>query len=134
MEDGPFTVAELSPRIADSMRLTRPLIFFNGCQTGRIGFVLTDLGSWGARLVELGCGAFVGTLWLVRDESAVAFATAFYARLSKGFPIGEALQQSRQVVRKQFPNDPTWLAYCCFANPLAKTVATTDATTATPQN
>ena len=44
--------------------------------SGRNGFSLTRLGSWGARLVELGCGGFVGTLWPVSEEAAFAFAQA----------------------------------------------------------
>jgi hypothetical protein len=44
--------------------------------SGRIGFSLTRLGSWGARQVELGCGGFVGTLWPVSEEAAFAFAQA----------------------------------------------------------
>ena len=31
-----------------------------------------------------------------------------------------AVQLSRLHVRKRFPNDPTWLAYCCYADPMAQ--------------
>ena len=50
----------------------------------------------------------------------MAFACAFYERIAERQPIGEALQLSRRQVRTQFPNDPTWLAYCCFADPMAR--------------
>src|SRR5262249_36595417 len=53
MEDGPFSALELSPRMAGPMRGAAPLIFFNACHSGRLGFSLTGLGSWGARLVHL---------------------------------------------------------------------------------
>ena len=66
MEDGAFRAAELSPRMEGSLRSAAPLIFFNACQSGRLGFALTRLGSWGARLVQLGCGGFVGALWLAQ--------------------------------------------------------------------
>jgi serine/threonine protein kinase len=120
MEDGPFRVSSLSPRMAPSLSRSAPLIFFNSCQSGRLGFSLTRLGSWGARFVQLGCGGFVGTLWPVTDRAALEFARAFYLELTGGRPIGEAIQQARLRVREQFPDDPTWLAYCCFADPLAR--------------
>jgi hypothetical protein len=120
VEDGPFRVAELSPRVAAALRRAAPLIFFNSCQSGRLGFSLTRLGSWGAQFVHLGCGGFVGTLWPVTDRAAQAFAGAFYGEMSKGEPIGEAILRARRRVRERFPDDPTWLAYCCFADPLAR--------------
>jgi hypothetical protein len=27
---------------------------------------------------------------------------------------------ARVRVREQYPGDPTWLAYCCFADPMAR--------------
>jgi CHAT domain-containing protein len=120
MEDGPFSAVELSPRIAAALRHSSPLIFFNSCHSGRIGFSLTRLGSWGARLVELGCGGFVGSLWPVSDEAALAFARAFYTAMSAGAPIGEAMLRARAAARELYPNDPTWMAYCCYADPMAK--------------
>jgi hypothetical protein len=120
MEDGPFTAAELSPRIAGAIRAASPLIFFNACQSGRVGFSLTRLGSWSARLVELGCGGFIGSLWPVTDRAALAFARAFYDSLLSGATIGESVLQARLSVRQLYPSDPTWLAYCCFADPMAR--------------
>jgi CHAT domain-containing protein len=120
VEDGAFLVAELSPRMAAALRRAAPLIFFNSCHTGRIGFSLTRLGSWGAQFVHSGCGGFVGTLWPVTDRAALAFAQAFYGRMCQGLPIGQAMMAARQQVRERYPNDPTWLAYCCFADPMAK--------------
>jgi serine/threonine protein kinase len=120
VEDGAFLVAELSPRMAPALRRAAPLIFFNSCHSGRIGFSLTRLGSWGAQFVQLGCGGFVGTLWPVTDRAALAFAQAFYGWMCQGLPIGESMVRARERVRERYPNDPTWLAYCCFADPMAQ--------------
>jgi hypothetical protein len=120
LDDGIFTAAELSPRMAGPMRKCAPLIFFNTCHSGRVGFSLTSLGAWGARFVHLGCGGFVGALWPVTDQAAMAFARAFYELLTHQCPIGEAVRLARQQVHEQFPNDPTWLAYRCFADPMAR--------------
>jgi CHAT domain-containing protein len=120
MEDGPFSAAELSPRLAGALRSAAPLVFFNACHSGRLGFSLTRLGSWGARLVQLGCGGFLGALWPVTDKAAVAFARSFYKSLVQSAPLGEAVRRARQCVRERYPNDPSWLAYCCFADPMAR--------------
>jgi hypothetical protein len=120
LDDGAFTAAQLSPLMAGPLRRRAPLVFFNTCHSGRLGFGPTRLGAWGARLVDLGCGGFIGALWPVTDRAARAFACAFYERIAERRPIGEAIQLSRQQVREEFPNDPTWLAYCCFADPMAK--------------
>jgi hypothetical protein len=122
MEDGVFSAAELSPRLAGGVRSAAPLFFFNACHSGRLGFSLTRLGSWGARLVQLGCGAFVGALWPVTDQAALAFVQAFYPLVARGVPLGEAILQARLHVQAAYPNDPSWLAYCCFADPLATMV------------
>jgi hypothetical protein len=120
LDDGVFTAAQLSPLMEGPLRRCAPLVFFNTCHSGRLGFCPTRLGAWGGRLVELGCGGFIGALWPVTDRAAVAFARAFYGLIAQRCPIGEAIQLSRQQVREQFPNDPTWLAYCCFADPMAR--------------
>jgi serine/threonine-protein kinase len=120
LEDGPFRAADLSPGLGGSLRRREPLVVLNACHSGRLGFSLTRLGAWGAQFVRLGCGAFVGTLWPVTDQAALAFARAFYRLLGAGLPIGEAVAQARLLVRDGHPNDPTWLAYCCFADPTAR--------------
>jgi CHAT domain len=122
MEDGPFRVADLAPSMAPALRLAAPLIFFNSCHSGRLGFSLTRLGSWGAEFVHLGCGGFVGTMWPVTDRAASVFAQAFYRSMFEGRSIGEAMVRARQRVHESHPDDPTWLAYCCFADPHARIV------------
>jgi hypothetical protein len=120
LEDGEFSAAELSPRLEGPIRAASPLVFFNACHTGRLGFSLTRLGSWGARLVQLGCGGFIGALWPVTDRAAVTFAEAFYEAVVQGVPLGEAVLHARHCVRARYPNDPSWLAYCCYADPMAR--------------
>jgi serine/threonine protein kinase len=123
LDDGAFTAAELSPLMAEALRRATPLVIFNTCHCGRIGYSLTRLGSWGAHLVRLGCGAFVSALWPVSDRAALAFARAFYEQLARKCPLGEAVRLARLHVREQYPGDPTWLAYCCFADPMAQVEA-----------
>jgi hypothetical protein len=120
LEDGVFTAAHLSPLMAGPLRECAPLVFFNTCHSGRLGFCPTCLGSWGAHLVDLGCGGFIGALWPVTDRAAVAFARAFYEMIAQRQIIREAVRIARHRVREQFPDDPSWLAYRCFADPMAR--------------
>ena len=46
LDDGAFTAAELSPMMAAALRRAAPLVMFNTCHCGRIGFSLSRLGSW----------------------------------------------------------------------------------------
>jgi hypothetical protein len=103
----------------ESLGRRHPLVFLNGCETGRGGFSLLGLGGWAQALLEAGAGAFLGTLWPVKDQKARAFAHAFYAHFLGGEPIGEAVRQARREVKERFPGDPSWLAYTVFAHPLA---------------
>jgi hypothetical protein len=120
LDDGLFTAAELSPLMAGALRRTAPLVIFNTCHCGRMGFSLTRLGSWGAHLAQLGCGGFIGALWPVSDRAALAFARALYEQLAQNCALGEAVRLARLCVRERYPGDPTWLAYCCFADPTAR--------------
>jgi RNA polymerase sigma-70 factor (ECF subfamily) len=120
LDDGVFTAAELSPLMAGALRRSAPLILFNTCHCGRSGFSLTRLGSWGAHLVRLGCGAFIGAQWPVSDRAALEFARVFYTHLAENRPLGEAVRRARLFVRWRYPGDPTWLAYRCFADPTAR--------------
>ena len=70
--------------------------------------------------MQLGCGGFLGTLWPVTDRAASSFARSFYESLARGLPLGEAARLARIRVREQYPDDPTWLAYCCYADPMAR--------------
>jgi hypothetical protein len=119
LEDGTLRAADLAPRLAAALRGKVPLVFLNACRTGLVGYSLTRLGGWSAELIRLGCGAFVGTQWRVTDQVAVEVARAFYQQLVKGVPIAGALRAARDKARARFPQDPTWLAYTCFADPNA---------------
>lgn len=96
-----------------------PLVFFNGCTTGRRGFALTGLGGWPQRFLEAGAGAFLGTYWEVRDRKAGELAATVYKGLFRGLPIGRAVRWARRALHRKYPGDATWLAYTIFAHPLA---------------
>ena len=70
--------------------------------------------------MSLGCGGFLGCLWVVTDRAALSFAREFYRLLAEGLGVADAVTAARLRVRALHPGDPTWLAYCCFASPVAR--------------
>lgn len=96
---------------------TRPLVFLNGCHTGRAGMSLTAVGGWAQAFLKGGAGAFLGTYWTIRDDGGARFARRFYENFVAGTPIAEAVRRARLSIRT--PDDPSWLAYTIYAHPLA---------------
>lgn len=131
LEDQPLRPEDMGSE-AGNLRPLRPLVFFNGCHTGRSGWTLSGLGGWPKALLGAGAGAFIGSLWAVKDKKARSFAKTFYESFLGGQPIGEAVRQARLRLRDEFPGDPTWLAYTVFANPLATCSGSAAVTDASP--
>jgi hypothetical protein len=102
-----------------NLGLARPLVFFNGCTTGRGGLTLTGPGGWPQGFLKANAGAFIGAYWAIKDGKAHELAVTAYKGLFKGLPIGEAFRQARLRLHKKYKGDPTWLAYTVFAHPLA---------------
>lgn len=95
----------------------RPLVFLNGCHTGRGGYGLTGIGGWAAQFLEAGAGAFVGCAWAVNGPTALKVAETFYRELFAGRPLGAALQRARLQEGLTCPLTP-W-AYVAYGHPLA---------------
>jgi CHAT domain-containing protein len=76
----------------------------------------TWLAGWAKSFLTAGAGAFIGSLWEVRDSSAGHFAEEFYRSLLGGVPLGYAMKQARTAIQNE-PGDPTWLAYTLYGNP-----------------
>jgi hypothetical protein len=89
-------------------------VFLNTCSSGQAGLSLTSIGGWAPHFLAAGAGAFVGTLWPVRDSRATIFAREFYRKFVAGAPLSQAMQAARAAVAS--PEDPSWLAYAAYAN------------------
>ncbi|MER5941562.1 CHAT domain-containing protein, partial [Streptomyces sp. NPDC001928] len=121
MADGPFDPIDLaSAAQLQTLQPHRPLVFFNACRSaGEISWFGESLG-WAPQFLTAGAGAFVGTLWPVRSQSALQFAEAFYDELiANGQPLGRASLVARQTIRDLHGGDPTWLAYAVYGSPAA---------------
>lgn len=120
MADGPFDPIDLAYAThSGALRTTHPLVFFNACRSaGQIDWFSTGLG-WAPQFLQAGAGAFVGTLWPVRSDSALLFAESFYECLvAEGQSLGQASLNARRAIRDQ-SGDPTWLAYAVYGSPAA---------------
>ncbi|WP_345656618.1 CHAT domain-containing protein [Streptomyces siamensis] len=125
MADGPFDPIDLAYATqAGTLRPTHPMVFFNACRSaGEIGWFSTNLG-WATQFLRAGAGAFVGTLWPVRSDSALTFADTFYRHLvARGESLGQASLNARRAIRDR-SGDPTWLAYAVYGSPDARAAAT----------
>jgi CHAT domain len=96
-----------------------PFIFLNACETAQSGYTLTGMGGWAEAFIQRGrSSGFIGSIWQANDDSARLFAVTFYKKLLEGHTIASAAQSARIAIKK--PNDPTWLSYSVYANPLAR--------------
>jgi hypothetical protein len=92
-------------------------IFMNACRSDRKVPGYTRMGGWANSFLATGAGAFIGTLWEVRDETAALFAEKLYEQLLVAKqPFGVALKEARKCVKAAAPGDPTWLAYSFYGD------------------
>lgn len=114
----PSFLNQYKPRGA--FRKSSPLVFINACGSDRRTPIYTRLGGWADAFLDAGAGAFIGSLWEVRDSSSLSFATELYTALTEDKTIGESIAMARKKLRSDDPSDPTWLAYSLWGDPAAK--------------
>lgn len=118
--DGPFEPTLLS--LAGSDRVlapTSPLIFINACRSAGKSPSYNRLDGCAEKFLRAGAGAFVGSLWAVRDGTARDFAEEVYRRLQAGDSLGDTFMAARQMAASN-SGDPTWLAYAVYGSPQAR--------------
>lgn len=112
-----FPLAGMESIAEGRYRANSPLVFMNACTSAGASPLYTVMAGWADKFVACGSGAFVGSLWEVRDRTAPMFAEAFYGELCNGKNLGQAMAAGRGAIG---PADPTRLAYTLYGNPLAK--------------
>jgi CHAT domain-containing protein len=86
-----------------------PLVILNTCQSGALGYSLSEIQGWAKKFLAAGASNFIGTLWSVSDKTALMFTQELYTQMSQGIPIGEAVCKARKKGR--VIGDPSWLSY-----------------------
>lgn len=111
MSDGFF---EPSTLVNFRNKFDRPFVFMNACRTDGVAPSYTRLTGWAGSFLDTGAGAFVGSLWEVRDKSAAQFASTFYQHL-RNETLGDAMRAARESI-SSIGGDPTWLAYSTYGD------------------
>jgi hypothetical protein len=119
-ENAKFDLVFMGNVARGKYRQTSPLVFMNACTSAGKAPLFTEMSSWADRYLNSGAGAFVGSLWEVRDRSAPEFAFAFYKKLKQGGTLGEAMMAGRGGIETPDGGDPTRLAFTLYGNPLAR--------------
>lgn len=113
------------------------VMFMNACESGRVRrraarrsgrpllpspSTLRERVDAGASLAEAllrgGVSTVIGTHWPVGDDSAAAFATAFYRAITEAEPVGTALLRGRAAVRDLASSSRhDWADYILYGDP-----------------
>ncbi|MEM7483099.1 MAG: CHAT domain-containing protein [Acidobacteriota bacterium] len=116
-----FRARHISGAIATNLARNRPFVFFNTCQSGRLGEGLSGMGGWAETWIRQCHGtAYLAPIWAVRDSQAKRFAELVYGQLAARTPLGEAVLRARTVLREEHPGSTAWLAYCLYGAPTAR--------------
>jgi hypothetical protein len=113
----PFQAAFLNEH-RGRFRQASPVVFMNACRTDGRAPLYTRVTGWAQQFLAAGAGAFLGTQWEVRDESARTFAEEFYRSLVANKNLGDSVQHARRAVKDEH-RDPTWLSYTFYGDPTA---------------
>ena len=87
------------------------LVVLSACATG-IGINNYD-ETYGlvSAFKKAGCRSILTTHWNVDDEATALFMKVFYTTIMGGKDYGDALEEARDVVRKEFPDPKYWAAF-----------------------
>lgn len=118
LNDRSLRARQVSPAAEKKLLAERPIVFFNACQVGRLDQSFSDLDGWATRWIRrCGCSAFLAPLWSVHDGRALRFAEVFYEHLGNHHSLGEAVLLARHQLRKEEPDEMTWLTYSLYSHP-----------------
>jgi prenyltransferase beta subunit len=96
-------------------------VFIHGCSSSRtksqrVG--VTHLVNRGiASTFALAGASYLGSYWPIRDVTSAVFAGQFYARATRGVPLGEAVRLARLGLRGQGAGPCAWAGYCLVGSP-----------------
>jgi len=121
--DDDFTLNYMANVPAETLRSSRPVIFLNACGSASGLGRQTLFDHWAEMFINRGAGAFIGSLWNIRSETANSFGTDVYRSIREGAAstLGEAVDFARRSSDGD-PSDPTRLAYALYGSDNAQVI------------
>ena len=89
------------------------LVFLNACQSGRLG-AADPFSGMAQRLVQQDCTAVVAMQFPISDGAATVFTGEFYAALSDGMPVDQAVTSARKGLLAGFASE--WATPVLYLN------------------
>jgi hypothetical protein len=111
----------MKPEVKKAFRASKPLVFLNACQVGRVVPALIGVGGFAEQFMILGASGVIAPLWSVKDSIAHELAVALYQRIEQEpqTPFAEILRDLRKRSYADEGGEDTWAAYCFYGDPLA---------------
>jgi CHAT domain-containing protein len=107
----------LQVRDIEKLRLNAGLVTLSACDTG-VGPVGEDgVDNIVNAFIEAGADTVVSTLWELEDHSTEHLMAAFYSRLSKGEPKGQALRDAQNQLIKEGLQPYYWASFQLVGDP-----------------
>ena len=106
--------------------MSSPLVFLNGCSSGRMKNPYRKSDQLSTAFAALGAIACVTTRFEVPDFEASIFSGCFYEALLKrhGVSVGHALYDARKSFKNKLENNPAIqhipYFYCMYGNPVVE--------------
>lgn len=119
----------LGPERIRSLSCPPRFVFSNACNSAeevpqekaRMGRAANT--GMASGLLIAGVEGCIAARWPIRAESSSALASAFFHRVLRGAPPGEALRDARLLVRRiHGENDLAWASFVLYGNPLQRLV------------
>lgn len=111
----------LGPNEIRAMRVTPELVFINCCHLGQGDAPPFDRPDFAAsvaeELIRIGVRCVVAAGWMVEDQPAERFASAFYNAIFNGCRFIDAVGQARMAAWEAKRESNTWAAYQCYGDP-----------------
>jgi len=121
--DDDFTLNYMADVPSGTLRRSRPIIFLNACGSASGLGRQTLFDHWAEMFIERGAGAFIGSLWNIRSDTANMFGIDVYQSIRDGAAstLGEAVDFARRSSTGD-PSDPTRLAYALYGSDNAQVI------------
>ena len=121
--DDYFTLNYMADVPSETLRRSRPIIFLNACGSASGLGRQTLFEDWAEMFIKRGAGAFIGSLWNIRSDTANMFGIDVYQSIREGAAstLGEAVDFARRSSTGD-PSDPTRLAYALYGRDNAQVI------------